>query len=104
MFIPDECFNPPGKGVTSPPQPENRLSRLDLSLGDHLGWSLPPYYSTTAAAATCCLAVPEPTRGHLQLDSKDDLAGMGPLFISTFSPILKLNLDQTIVLVPSFLS
>jgi hypothetical protein len=56
------------------------MSRLDLlSLRDHLGWSLPPYCSTTAPAATCCLAVLEPTRGHLQLDSKDDAAGMAPL-------------------------
>ena len=105
MFIPDECFNPPGKGVTSPPQPENRLSRLDLSLGDHLGWSLPPYYSTTAAAATCCLAVPEPTRGHLQLDSKDDLAGMGPspLLHNQVLRIVKLSFDQNLCCLSSVL-
>lgn len=53
-----------------------------LSLGAHLGWSLPPWITATAAAATCCLAVLEPTCGHLQLGSKDDLAGMGlPSFL-----------------------
>lgn len=91
MFIPDECFNPPGKGVTSPPQPENRLSRLDLSLGDHLEWSLPPYYSTTAAAATCCLAVPLPTCGHMQLDSKDDSVGVGPPLYKHVFPYIKIE-------------
>ncbi|NP_001272892.1 selection and upkeep of intraepithelial T-cells protein 2 isoform a precursor [Mus musculus] len=46
--------------------------------GDHQGWSLPPYLSATPTAAICRLAVPEYSRGHLQLDSEDDLAGMGP--------------------------
>jgi hypothetical protein len=56
----------------------------------------------TPTAATCGLAVPEPTRGHLKLDSKDDLEGMGPFpfFITQCLRIVKLNLDQTVVLFP----
>ena len=84
-------FNISSPKCNLPPQPENRLSRLDLSLGDHLEWSLPPYYSTTAAAATCCLAVPEPTRGHMQLDSKDDSAGMGPPLYKHVFPNIKIE-------------
>jgi hypothetical protein len=49
-----------------------------LALGEHQGWNLPPYRSATPTATTCHLAVLEPTLGHLQLDAKDDLAGMRP--------------------------
>ena len=57
-----------------------------------------PYCSATAAAATCSLAVLETTRGHLQLDSKDDLAGMPPpLLYKASSPILKLSFDQKVL-------
>ena len=59
----------------------------------------------------CCyllgvsLAVLQPTSGHLQLGSKDDLVGMGflsPLY--SVSAIKNLNLDQNTVLVSSLSS
>ena len=78
---------------------------MTVALGEHQGWSLPPYWSATPTATACRLAVPELSRGHLKLDSKDDLVGMGPFpfFITQCLRIVKLNLDQTDVLVPSSL-
>ena len=93
----------------SPPTAWNQAKMAEqawlLSLGDHQGWSLPPYCSATSAAATCHLAVSEYTCGHLKLDSKDDFLGMGPspFFISLCSRILKLSFDQNLDLALSFL-
>jgi hypothetical protein len=65
---------------------------------------MPPYHSATPTAAACCLAVPEPNMWSPETGLQDDLVRMVPfpLFHNPESGIVKLNLDQTVVLVSSF--